>query len=55
MRQANPESWLKLSRKELDETFSAATATAVPHGEVDGILIVWVLVLSPLIAAAYAP
>jgi hypothetical protein len=44
-------SWLKLSRAELDEIFSTATASAVPRGEFDGILIVWVPVFSWIIAA----
>jgi hypothetical protein len=48
---ATAKSWLKLSRAELDEIFSAATAGAVPRGEFDGILIVWVPVLSWIIAA----
>lgn len=47
-----PKSWLKLSRTELDETFSAATVSAIPRGEFDGILIVWVPGLSWPIAAA---
>jgi hypothetical protein len=47
-----PKSWLTLSRTELDEIFSAATASTVPRGEFDGILIVWVPGLSWLIAAA---
>jgi hypothetical protein len=45
-------SWLTLSRTELDKIFSAATASTVPRGEFDGILIVWVPGLSWLIAAA---
>jgi hypothetical protein len=45
-------SWLNLSRTELDEIFSAATAGAVPRGEFEGVLIVWVPVLSWIIAAA---
>ena len=49
---ATPKSWLKLSRTELDEIFSAATANALPRGEFDGILIVSVPGLSWLIAAA---
>lgn len=47
-----PKSWLKLSRTQLDEIFSAGTASALLRGEFDGILIVWLPGLSWIIAAA---
>jgi hypothetical protein len=47
-----PACWLDVSRAELDEIFSRATAGEAPHGEFEGLLIVWVPALSHLVAAA---
>jgi hypothetical protein len=43
--------WLRRSRTELDAIFSTATPGAVPQGEFDGLLIVWVTGFARPVAA----